>query len=129
MIKTPKNKKKKLAANVACLSAGVFLAAVRRAWRVNNEASKRFAVTLADIQKALSPDKKSSANLDKLPSQYKKFVDLFRKEIILSRKGLECDRHFATGVLANNFQSEAFWLSLFLKRYPSIFMYYGYEKS
>ncbi|KAI0993328.1 hypothetical protein K3495_g14856, partial [Podosphaera aphanis] len=44
--------------------------------------SQVFSVTLADIQKALAPDKKSSISLEKLPSRYKKFANLFKKELI-----------------------------------------------
>ncbi|KAI1000266.1 hypothetical protein K3495_g7932 [Podosphaera aphanis] len=61
---------------------GIILATVRRARKVNNEASKIFAGPLAEIQKALLPDKKSSANLNKLPPQYKKYANLFKKKII-----------------------------------------------
>ncbi|KAI0999483.1 hypothetical protein K3495_g8712 [Podosphaera aphanis] len=43
--------------NIMCLSAGVFLATIRRARKVNNKASQIFSVTLADIQKAVTPDK------------------------------------------------------------------------
>ncbi|KAI0992394.1 hypothetical protein K3495_g15791, partial [Podosphaera aphanis] len=72
----------KLTPNILSLSAGVFLATVRRARKKNNEMSQVFSVTLADIQKALAPDKKSSISLEKLPSRYKKFANLFKKELI-----------------------------------------------
>lgn len=36
---------------------------------------------MADIQKALSPTKKSDSSLEKLPPQYSEFKDLFRKEL------------------------------------------------
>ncbi|KAI0996930.1 hypothetical protein K3495_g11254 [Podosphaera aphanis] len=68
--------------NIASLSAGVFLATVKRAKKVNKETSQIFSVTLADIQKALAPEKKSSAKLEKLPAQYARFADLFKKELI-----------------------------------------------
>ncbi|KAI0994244.1 hypothetical protein K3495_g13938 [Podosphaera aphanis] len=68
--------------NIMCLSAGVFPATIRRANKVNNEASRIFSVTLADIQKALAPEKRSPASLQKLPPQYKKFSDLFKRELI-----------------------------------------------
>lgn len=56
--------------NIMCLSSGEFLATIGRAKKVNNEASRIFSVTLADIQKALAPENRSSASLHKLP-QYK----------------------------------------------------------
>ncbi|KAI0997402.1 hypothetical protein K3495_g10783 [Podosphaera aphanis] len=68
--------------NIMCLSAGVFLATIRRARKVNNEASQIFSATLADIQKALAPDKKTSTSMEKLPRQYYKFANLFKKEEI-----------------------------------------------
>ncbi|KAF5197506.1 Pol-like protein, partial [Thalictrum thalictroides] len=67
--------------NIKCLSAGVFLATVRRARKVNSEVSQIFTITLADIQKALAPEKKNIMNLDKLPFKYSKYSDLFNKEL------------------------------------------------
>ncbi|KAI0995841.1 hypothetical protein K3495_g12340 [Podosphaera aphanis] len=65
-----------------CLSAGVFLATIRRARKVNNEATQIFSVTLADIQKALAPEKKTTSSMEKLPRQYYNFANLFKKEEI-----------------------------------------------
>lgn len=68
-----------LGSNIRSLSAGVFLATVRKA-RKSTSATQLFSVTLADIQKALAPSKKSPTNLERLPTQYEKYSDLFRKE-------------------------------------------------
>ncbi|KAI0991717.1 hypothetical protein K3495_g16470, partial [Podosphaera aphanis] len=67
--------------NIASLSAGVFLATIRRAKRVDAKPTQLFAITLADIQKALAPKKKTPTNLTKLPPQYKEFARLFKKEL------------------------------------------------
>lgn len=50
--------KPRLLPNIRCLSAGVFPATIRRARKVNSEASQIFTVTLADVQKALATEKR-----------------------------------------------------------------------
>lgn len=45
----------------------------------NLQITKLFAVTSADIQKALAPTKKSTATLEKLPQKHTKYIDLFKK--------------------------------------------------
>lgn len=68
--------------NVACISAGVFLATVRRARKSSkSEETKLFSVTLADIQKALAPAKKSTKSLERLPPQYAEYIELFKKKL------------------------------------------------
>ena len=68
--------------NITNLSAGVFLATLRRMQNCSkNERIRLFTVTLADIQKALAPMKKSSTNLERLPKQYRKYTELFKKEV------------------------------------------------
>ncbi|POS84283.1 hypothetical protein EPUL_003669 [Erysiphe pulchra] len=68
--------------NIASSSAGVFLSTIRRANKtLGINKTHIFSVTLADIQKALAPDKDVVTSLDKLPKKYKKFSNLFQKEI------------------------------------------------
>lgn len=54
-----------LRSNIRSLSAGVFLATVRKA-RKSTSATQLFSVTLA-------PSKKSPKNLERLPAQYEKY--------------------------------------------------------
>lgn len=75
-------KSEHLASNIASLSAGVFLATVRRAKKSSGiKKTQLSSVTLADIQKALAPDKEMVSNLEKLSDKYKRFSKLFQKEI------------------------------------------------
>ncbi|KAI0991451.1 hypothetical protein K3495_g16736, partial [Podosphaera aphanis] len=80
--------------NISGLSAGVFLATVRRVRRsTSGKSTQLFAVSLADIQKALAPSKKSTTSLERLPAQYKDFSDLFKKKLTdeLPPHRLGCD--------------------------------------
>lgn len=61
-------KNKHPAANIAGLSAGVFMATVRKAKRSLGENKiQLFSLILADILKALAPKKESTINLENLP--------------------------------------------------------------
>lgn len=71
--------KKRREMNVSNLSAGVFLSTIRRARKTQE--SQLFSITLADIQKALAPVKKSASSLEKLPAQYAEFTNLFKKQL------------------------------------------------
>lgn len=70
-----------LTANIKSLLAGVFLATVRKARKASASETQLFSITLADIQKALAPSKKSLTNLERLPNCYHEFANLFRKEL------------------------------------------------
>lgn len=70
-----------LTANIKSFSAGVFLATVRKARKTSASKTQLFSITLADIQKALAPSKKSPINLERLPNCYHEFANLFRKEL------------------------------------------------
>ena len=52
---------------------------IRRAKKQRNSESTIFAVTLADIEKALKPRKKSDPK-EKLPPQYHKFLEAFSRQ-------------------------------------------------
>lgn len=68
--------------NIANLSAEVFLATLRRMQECSmNKSTHLFNVTLVDIQKALSPIKKSSTSLEKLLKKDDKYTRLFEKEV------------------------------------------------
>ncbi|KAI0994388.1 hypothetical protein K3495_g13794, partial [Podosphaera aphanis] len=69
------------ALNIASLSAGVFLATVRRARKSSGGSTQLFSVSLADIQKALAPSKKAAKIPEKLPPEYKDFINLFKNEV------------------------------------------------
>ncbi|KAI0995580.1 hypothetical protein K3495_g12599 [Podosphaera aphanis] len=69
--------------SIAGLSAGVFLATIKRAQKyANNKGVQLFCITLADIQKALAPAKKLDKSLEKLPKEYRDFIDIFKRDLI-----------------------------------------------
>ncbi|KAI1003822.1 hypothetical protein K3495_g4387 [Podosphaera aphanis] len=67
--------------NVSNLSAGVFLATIRRAKKPTSQDTQVFSVSLADIQKALAPSKREATSLENLPQEYREFASLFKNEI------------------------------------------------
>ncbi|KAI1003236.1 hypothetical protein K3495_g4968 [Podosphaera aphanis] len=69
--------------SIAGLSAGVFLATIKRAQKyASNNGVQLFSITLADIQKALAPAKKLDKSLERLPKEYRDFVDIFKRDLI-----------------------------------------------